>query len=192
MTQRDGPKRDWVALAGLILGVINLAYMVVWQGYLYYSSQTVPARLIVTDIEELDLGISPDLNDQTLAFTSKFLVTSYVVTSHEFSITATEGSFKWFNVTERLGRSYVSPDQGVVLTGRRDGSPQRLILPQSGPVTMQVNVLCSFRVNQTAIRRFGYIPLGQFYFTLEYQDLKTNYVLRQTNMTRVSWSVRPG
>lgn len=167
--------------------MINLA----WQGYTYYSSQTIPARLIVSDIEDLELGVPLEIRDQSLAFVAKFTVTAYVVTSHECRLRVIESSFKWFDVTERLGRSYISPDQGVILTSKRDGSPQQMILPQSGPVSMPISVLCTFKINQTALRNFRYIPLGQFYFTLEYQDLKTNYKLSQTNMTVVSWIVRP-
>lgn len=88
-------------------------------------------------------------------------------------------------MTEQLGLSYISPDQGVKLGMNKD-----FIGLQSGSFNVWINVTCHFKTNQTAFWRYRQIPLGRFYFTLEYQDLKTKYALRQTNMTQVSWFVR--
>jgi hypothetical protein len=175
-----------IAVLGVVIGLFNTG----WQVYVFYSSQTIPARLEIHEIEDLELGVHPEISDISLASTAKFLVTLDVITNHEYRLSIIDGRFEWYDVTEWLGASYISSDQGVYLTARRDGRPQELVRLQSGPIDLWISISFRFKVNQTAIRRFNLIPLGKFYFTLEYLDLKTNYKLHQTNMTRVYWAVR--
>ena len=157
-----------------------------WQVYVYRSSQTIPATLVVSDVQDVELWVYRDVRDYEMTINTKIPVIAYVITDHEFRLRITEERFEWFNVTEQLGASYISKDQGARLGANRD-----FIGLQSGSVNLWINMTCHFKTNQTAFWRSRQIPLGRFHFTLEYQDLKTKYVLRQTNTTQVSWFVRP-
>ena len=172
---------ETLAILGVILGLFNTG----WQVYIYRSSQTVPATLLVYDVQDIELWIYRDYRDYEMTVNTKIPVTAYVITDHEFRLRVIDGRFEWLNVTEQLGLSYISPDQGVKLGMNKD-----FIGLQSGSFNVWINVTCHFKTNQTAFWRYRQIPLGRFYFTLEYQDLKTKYALRQTNMTQVSWFVR--
>jgi hypothetical protein len=70
-------------------------------------------------------------------------VTVYVITNHEFRVKVAEGRFEWYNVTERLGVSYITPDQGVRLSGNKE-----FIDMQSMPIVMKIEVEAHFRTNQ--------------------------------------------
>ena len=171
-----------IAILGLALGLFNMG----WQVYVYRSSQTIPATLVVYDVQDVELWVYRDIRDSTMTLNTKIPVIAYVITDHEFRLRVAEGRFEWSNVTEQLGHSYISSDQGVRLGTNKD-----FIGLQSGSINLWINVTCTFKTNQTTFWRHRQIPLGKFHFTLEYQGLKTKFTLRQTNMTQVSWFVRP-
>jgi hypothetical protein len=170
-----------LAVLGVVLGLFNTG----WQIYVYRSSQTIPATLVVYDVQDIELWVYRDFREIEMTINTKIPVMAYVITDHEFKLRVIDGRFEWANVTERLGPSYITPGQGVSLGTNKD-----FIGLQSGSVNLWINVTCRFKTNQSAFWRYNQIPLGKFYFTLEYQDLKTRYTLRQTNATQVSWMVR--
>jgi hypothetical protein len=170
-----------IAILGLALGLFNTG----WQIYLYRSSQTIPATLVVYDVQDIELWAYRDTRDSLMTVNTKIPVMTYVITDHEFRLRVTEGKFEWLNAAEQLGHSYVTPNQGVRLGTNKD-----FIGLQSGSISLWINVTCTFNTNQTAFWRYKQIPLGRFHFTLEYQDLKTKFTLSQTNTTLVSWFVR--
>lgn len=170
-----------LAILGVVLGLFNTG----WQIYVHNSSQTIPATLVVYDIQDIELSVYRDVREVEMTINAKIPVMAYVITDHEFRLRVIDGRFEWANVTEQLGASYITPSQGVNLGTNKD-----FIGLQSGSVNLWIDVTCRFRTNQPAFWRYNQITLGKFYFTLEYHDLKTKYTLRQTNATQVSWMVR--
>lgn len=73
---------ETLAIQGVILGLFNTG----WQVYIYRSSQTVPATLLVYDVQDIELWIYRDYRDYEMTVNTKIPVTTYVITDHEFRL----------------------------------------------------------------------------------------------------------
>jgi len=116
-----------LAVLGVVLGLFNTG----WQIYVYRSSQTIPATLVVYDVQDIELWVYRDFREVEMTINTKIPVMAYVITDHEFRLRVIDGRFEWANVTERLGPSYITPGEGVSLGTNKD-----FIGLQSGSVNL--------------------------------------------------------
>jgi hypothetical protein len=171
--------RDVIAPAALILSIFN-SY---WQYEVHVQSQTIPAKLVMEEIGPIEIGLYRYEHDYSITSTAKFSARLFVVTTHEFRLTVSDGKFEWLDVTETLGKSYASLDQGV---GLLITNPAGWIAKDSGDITLDISVFWTFKTNQTAFRQWSRIPVGKFQFTIEYVDLKTDHKIAERYMTGVA------
>lgn len=116
-----------LAILGVALGLFNTG----WQIYVYRSSQTIPATLVVYDVQDIELWVYRDFREVEMTINTKIPVMAYVITDHEFRLRVIDGRFEWANVTERRGPSYITPGQGASLGTNKD-----FIGLQSGSVNL--------------------------------------------------------